>query len=92
MSDKREFSDDLPLDDRFLQRLAHLRTLAPMEGMDPVIEQQVLRDLRRHRWRKSAAAGSCRRLAGDYWEMVLVSILFCLLGLDLVRIIRFVLR
>ena len=91
MNDHREFANNELPDAGLLERLSSLRSGAPQGSIDPSIVEKLNRDLcQRNRW-KSRLTRFFRETAGDYWEAILISILFCLLGLDLLRIIRFVL-
>lgn len=92
MNNPGEFPVNLPLDERLLERLSSLRPGAPQGSIDSVSEEKLLRDLRQQCRRKSRLARFCRETAGGYWEAILISILFCLMGLDLLRIIRLLLR
>jgi hypothetical protein len=87
MNGSREF----PVDDRLLERLSQLPPFMTRESVDPGIEEKMLRDLCRRFRRRSLLVRFFQETAGDYWAPILVSILFCLLGFDLFRIIRLLL-
>jgi len=91
MNDMEAPASGLAGDERLLARLSRLRTLAPREGGDNEIAEELLRDLR-HRCRRRPVAARLRQgVLGESWEAIVVLALFCLLGLDLARIIRWLL-
>ena len=91
MNDYREFANNELFDDGLLERLSSLRSGTPPGSMDQLSEEKLFQELLLRCRRKSRLTRFFRETAGDYWQVVLISILFCLLGLDLLRIIRFVL-
>jgi hypothetical protein len=83
--------DWLPADELLRERLSRLRLLVPRSGGDPAGEDRLLRDLQEKCLRKAGPLRLLQEALGDRWEAVAVLVLLCLLGLDLVRIIRWLL-
>jgi hypothetical protein len=92
MNDDRKCAGNGLADGLLLQKLRGLCSCPARVSMNPPGEEMLVRELLRRSRRKSGLAVFWRQVAGDYWEVILLSILFCLLGLDVLRIVRLLLR
>jgi hypothetical protein len=92
MNDLNEFQARRPLDDRLLERLSRLQPFVSPGSVDAESEERLLRVLQKKCLRNRGRVRLYRGLVGDFWEPVLLSILFSFLGWDLSRIIRLLLR
>lgn len=78
-----------PLEDE--QLLERLSRLQPLAGGDGEIAAELLRDLQERCLWRPGPLRSFQQALGDIWGPIAVLILSCLLGLDLARIIRWLL-